>query len=132
VEKFRSEGVLRGGSVVGDVKGSVAVLVDDLISSGQTLARAAASCRALGALSVHALASHGVFSAQASDILRASELERVTVLNTIEPLRLAPDLLQQRVQVLDCAPLLAGVIGRLHSHGSLVALEQSQELTGER
>lgn len=131
VEKFRSEGVLRGGSVVGDVKGRVAVLVDDLISSGQTLARAAAACRALGATSVHAMACHGVFSAHASRILREAELERVTVLNTISPLRLDPDLLRQRVQVLDCAPLLASAIRRLHTHGSLVALEHSEDLTSE-
>jgi ribose-phosphate pyrophosphokinase len=34
--KFRSEGVVRGGDLAGDVAGRTAILIDDLISSGTT------------------------------------------------------------------------------------------------
>ena len=44
--------------VIGDVKGKVAIVIDDMISSG-TLARAAEACLARGAMTVYAAASHG-------------------------------------------------------------------------
>jgi ribose-phosphate pyrophosphokinase len=124
VEKFRSEGVLRGGRVAGDVDGRCVVIVDDLISSGRTLARAAAACRELGASSAFAAVTHGVFSAECGAALEASVLERVVLLDTIArplPAGLAP----QRLQVLGCAPLLAEAIRRLYDEGSLVELEEA-------
>jgi ribose-phosphate pyrophosphokinase len=125
VEKFRSEGVVRGGTVVGDVAGSAAIIIDDLISSGTTLARAAAACRERGALVTYAAATHGVFSAGANDVLASSALERIVILDTIPPRRLDPELLRRRVQVLDCAPLLASAIHRLHTDGSIVELTEA-------
>lgn len=122
VEKFRSEGVVRGGTVVGPVTDRVAILVDDLISSGATLARAAASCRERGARTVYAAATHGVLSADAGRILAGSELERIVILDTIPPRRADAELLGGRLVAIDCAPLLASAIDRLHTHGSLVEL----------
>lgn len=125
MEKFRSEGVVRGGAVVGDIAGCDAIIVDDLVSSGTTLARAAAACRERGARVAYAAATHGVFSANASRLLGASELERIAILDTIPPRRLDPDLLQRRVEVIDCAPLLAAAIHRLHTGGSIVELTET-------
>lgn len=122
VEKFRSEGIVRGGAVVGELTDRVAIIIDDLISSGTTLARAAAACRERGARTVHAAATHGVLSVDASKTLGSSELERVVLLDTI-PLRpLDVERLGARVEVIDCAPLLASAIQRLHTNGSLVEL----------
>ena len=61
-EKYRSGGVLSGDALVGDVDGKVAIIVDDLISAGNTIARAAHACRERGATRVIACASHGVFA----------------------------------------------------------------------
>ncbi|MFP4601140.1 MAG: ribose-phosphate diphosphokinase, partial [Persicimonas sp.] len=122
IEKYRSEGVVRGGAVVGEVDGRVAIIIDDLISSGTTLARAAAACRERGALAAHAAATHGVFSADSSRLLAESELERIVILDTIPPRRLAPELLDSRVEVIDSAPLLAAAIQRFHTNGSIVDL----------
>jgi phosphoribosylpyrophosphate synthetase len=52
--------------VVGEVGGMTALIIDDLISSGTTLARAAAACKTLGAKRVFAAASHGLFIGAAS------------------------------------------------------------------
>jgi ribose-phosphate pyrophosphokinase len=123
VEKFRSEGKVRGGTVVGPVEGRVAIIVDDLISSGTTLAMGATACRERGATAVYAAATHGVFAREASRLLRDAPLERVVILDTISPDRLDADVLARRVQVLDCAPLLAAAIARLHTNGSLVELD---------
>lgn len=54
MEKRRSEGAVSGEAVVGEVGGMTALIVDDLIGSGTTLARAAAACKALGAARVMA------------------------------------------------------------------------------
>lgn len=121
VEKFRSEGVLRGSRVAGDVQGRCAVIVDDLISSGRTLARAAAACRELGARSALAAVTHGVFSAESGSVIAGSALERLVVLDTISR-PLPPGLPSERVEVLGAAGLLAEAIRRLHEDGSLTEL----------
>ncbi|MDP1925715.1 MAG: ribose-phosphate diphosphokinase [Thiobacillus sp.] len=124
MEKRRSGGVVSGETVVGEVAGKTIIIIDDLISSGTTLARAAAACKALGAKGVFAAASHGMFAGAAADVLANPVLERVLVTDSIPPLRLPPALLGSRVEVLDSAPLFAEAIRRLHSGGSLVELLQ--------
>lgn len=125
VEKYRSGGVVSGGAVTGLVEGRAVVIVDDLISTGTTLARAAAGCAARGATAVFAAATHGLFTGRAAEILGTAPIAEVVVTDTISPFRLGPDPLRGRLVVLDTAPLLAGVIGRLHAGESLA------ELTGE-
>ncbi|WP_413437462.1 ribose-phosphate diphosphokinase [Sulfuriferula sp. GW1] len=122
MEKSRSEGVVSGAAVVGDVGGRTAIIIDDLISTGTTLARAAAACKALGANRVYAAASHGVFVGAAGQVLADPALDKVLVTDTILPFRLPPALLDSRVEVLASAPLFAEAIRRLHSGGSLVEL----------
>lgn len=122
VEKFRSEGQLRGGALVGPVESKVAIVFDDLISSGNTMARAASICRAKGAVAIYGAASHGVFSRDASEVLGSSELERIVILDTIPPKGLSPEL-EARLMVIDCAPLLSTAVARLHTDGSLTELE---------
>jgi len=124
MEKHRSGGVVSGEAVVGEVDGRTLLIIDDLISSGTTLARAAAACKALGARRVFAAASHGMFASTAAEVLASPALEKVLVTDTIPPFRLPSALLGSRVEVLDSAPLFAEAIRRLHSGGSLVELLQ--------
>ncbi|MBS1136525.1 MAG: ribose-phosphate pyrophosphokinase [Proteobacteria bacterium] len=125
MEKRRSEGVVSGEAVVGEVGGMTAIIIDDLISSGTTLARAAAACKTLGAKRVFAAASHGLFIGAADSVLADPVLEKVLVTDAVPPFRLSPALLESRVEVLDSAPLFAEAIRRLHDGGSLVELLQS-------
>jgi len=122
MEKYRSEGVVSGEAVIGDVSGKMAIIIDDLISSGATLARAAESCLARGATKIYAAASHGVFSGKASQTLSNSALEKVVITDTIPPFRLDPDLARTKLVVLDAAKLFAEAIRRIHSGGSIVEL----------
>jgi ribose-phosphate pyrophosphokinase len=122
VDKRRSEGVVSGGGLVGDVAGREVVLLDDMIVSGTTLLRAARSCLAAGATRVHAAATHGAFTPEAAPVLADPALTSVVVLGTIPPAGLSEELVRRKLVVLDPAPLLAEAIRRLHEGGSIVEL----------
>jgi ribose-phosphate pyrophosphokinase len=122
IEKHRSEGVVSGEAVIGDVSGVVAIIIDDLISSGTTLRRAAESCLARGAKAIYAAASHGVFSDKADQVLSTEALEKIVITDTIPPFRIDPELARDKLVVVDAARLFAGAIERIHSGGSIVDL----------
>lgn len=121
-EKYRSGGILTGDLLAGDVRGKTAIIVDDLISAGNTVARAAHACRERGAARVLAVASHGVFADVANTVLAASGIERIIVTDTIPPLRVTAPGLQSRLMRVSTAGLFAEAIRRLHSNGSIVEL----------
>ncbi|HLT37111.1 MAG TPA: ribose-phosphate diphosphokinase [Enhygromyxa sp.] len=122
MEKFRSEGVVRGGALVGEVEGRAAIILDDLVASGTTLVRAAAACRQHGATIAYAAVTHGVWASTAERSLDDAALERLLITDTIPPDRLDPAFVRRRIDVIDCAPLLARAIMRLHGDQSLVEL----------
>ncbi len=114
IEKFRSAGVVSGGILAGDVHGKVVVIVDDLISTGGTLVRAARSCRAAGATRIFAAAAHGLFIDGATELLSSPEFERIVVTNTIPPFRLSGEIVESRLTILSSAPAVAQAIAALH------------------
>ncbi|MEQ6341560.1 MAG: ribose-phosphate pyrophosphokinase [Gammaproteobacteria bacterium] len=122
LEKYRSKGIVTGEAIVGDVKNRVVIIIDDLISTGTTMARAAKACHDLGAVKVYAVASHGVFVGAASQVLGDQSLEKIVITDTIPPFRLDPVLVKDKVVILDAAALFAEAIKRIHSGGSLVEL----------
>ncbi|MDE2582640.1 MAG: ribose-phosphate pyrophosphokinase [Rhodospirillales bacterium] len=114
VEKFRSSGVVSGGRLAGDVRGRTAVILDDLISTGTTLARAAAACHAGGAARIFAAAAHGLFIGGAPGLLDCPLIERIAVLDTVPPARLAAEAVAARLHVIASAPTVARRIAELH------------------
>jgi ribose-phosphate pyrophosphokinase len=110
VEKHRRDHVLPDHTVVGDVAGRTAVIVDDLVSSGTTLVRAARACRAKGATAVVAAATHGAFTANADDLLADPALDHLIVTDTIVPLRLSDRRALRKVEVVSVAQLLADAL----------------------
>jgi ribose-phosphate pyrophosphokinase len=119
IEKRRSADVVGGDLVVGGMKGRTAVLVDDMICGGTTLARAAVACRQAGALGVIAVAAHGAFVPDASQALSAAPLDTVAVLDHIPPTPLDDALVAGKLVMLRSAPLLAEAIRRLHEGRSM-------------
>jgi len=70
-------------NVIGDVADKRTILIDDILSSGGTLIKAAHTLLGQGATEVAAYCAHGVFSGDAFDALAASPLKRVVITNTI-------------------------------------------------
>lgn len=122
MEKQRSAGVVSGETLVGQVEGRTVIVIDDLISTGTTLARAARASKKLGAQRIIAAATHGIFVGDANRRLADPALERVVVTNTLPAFRLDPKLVASKIEILDTGPLIAEAITRIHGGGSLVEL----------
>lgn len=113
-EKYRSAGVVSGSMLIGDVRDQTAVLFDDLISTGTTLARTAAACRDNGASGVIAVATHGLFTGQAGELLGDPVLQQVVVSDSIAPGRPGAVALSSKLAVVSTAALFGEAITRLH------------------
>jgi len=118
-EKHRSAGVVSGDLFVGDVAGTSALIVDDLISTGNTLLRAARSARKAGAKRVIALVTHGLFMKGAAEVIADPAIDQLVVTDAVPAFRLA---MRDKIVTLPAAPLLAETIRRLHEERSLTDL----------
>jgi ribose-phosphate pyrophosphokinase len=113
-EKYRAGGEVSGEALVGDVDGKVAIIVDDLISAGNTVARAARACLSHGATRVYAAASHGVFAGEANEVLGASPVEQIVVTDTILPVRVSDTRLKSKLVQVSAAQAFADAIRKIH------------------
>ena len=114
MEKYRSSGVVTGELLAGEVRDKVAVIVDDLISTGGTLVRAANACRSAGATKVYAAATHGLFIDGARELFGTEGVDGIVVANTVPPFRVAPETAARRLSVLDASESIAHVISVCH------------------
>ena len=121
-EKHRSSGVVSGELFVGEVAGTTALIVDDLISTGGTLLRAARSARQAGAHRVLALVTHGLFMPGAADAIADPVLDRIVITDAVPPFRLDHPGDNKKLMVLPTAALLAETIRCLHEAHSLTDL----------
>lgn len=103
-------------SLIGDVQGKVAVVVDDEIASGGTLVEAAEFLKKHGATRVLATATHPIFSSNAAERIDGAYLEKVIVTDTV-PLR--DDQMSDKVEVISVASNFAEAIARIHDGRSV-------------
>ena len=96
IEKNRdlSSGEISNSGLTGDVRGKIAVIIDDMISTAVTIVDATNLLIEEGAIKVFAFATHGVFARYADKILQKSKIEKVFVSDTIEvpPYKIFPKL----------------------------------------
>jgi ribose-phosphate pyrophosphokinase len=107
--------------LVGEVKDSVAVLVDDMIDTAGTITEAAKVVSNAGATEVIAAATHPILSDPACDRLNKSIISEVIVTNSI-PLRAKAQAELTKLKVLSVGPLIAEAVRRIHNEESVSSL----------
>ncbi|KAG2489994.1 hypothetical protein HYH03_011622 [Edaphochlamys debaryana] len=120
VDKRRSaHNVSEVMNLIGDVRGKVAVLVDDMIDTAGTITNAAKVLAKEGAREVYACATHAVFSPPAVERLSSGVFQEVIVTNTIP---VAPANIFPQLTILSVANLLGETIWRVYNAASVQAL----------
>lgn len=114
MEKTRSEGVVSGEALYGDVSGACVIAADDIIATGTTMLRAAAACRRGGAVELYAAASHGLFRAGTAALAGDGGFDRVIVTDSVPSCRKTGAGLGGRLTVLGCADLFADAVVAEH------------------
>ena len=100
--------------LIGEVKGRNVILVDDMIDTGGTLAKAADIMMEKGALSVRAICTHPILSGGAYERIENSKLVELIVSDTI-PLKRT----SSKIKVVTCAPLFADVMHKVQDNISI-------------
>ncbi|MDI3259100.1 MAG: ribose-phosphate diphosphokinase [Sinobacteraceae bacterium] len=107
-------------NIIGDVSGKTCVLVDDLVDTAGTLAKAAEALKDSGAVKVVAYVTHPVLSGNAIDNITRSQLDAVVVTDTIP---LSPQAAAcPKIRQLSIAGLLAETIRRVSAEESVSSL----------
>ena len=104
--------------LIGDVKGKVALIVDDMADTCGTLARAADLLMESGAREVYATATHGVLSGDAIKTIEASPIKKLFITDTISADRELGD----KIEVVSVGDTFGDAIERIESGESLSAL----------
>ena len=108
VEKQREKAnVCEVMSIVGNVEGKYAIIIDDMVDTAGTLCKSAEAIKKIGkAKEVFACATHGVLSGQAVSLIENSEICELVLLNTI-PLAKNES---KKIKILSAAPLFTEII----------------------
>ena len=110
-------------NIIGDVKGKIAFIVDDMIDTAGTLIEATDALLGAGAREVHACCSHPVLSGPAGERITSSPIKTVITTNTI-PLNGELEK-NSKIKVLSVASLLGEAILRIHQETSVSSLFDS-------
>ena len=108
VEKQRAKAnVCEVMSIIGNVEGKYAVIIDDMVDTAGTLYKSAEAIKKIGkAKEIFACATHGVLSGQAVSLIENSEICELVLLNTI-PLAKNES---KKIKILSAAPLFTEII----------------------
>jgi ribose-phosphate pyrophosphokinase len=110
--------------IVGDIRGRVCVLVDDMIDTAGTICAAAEALYENGAAEVVIVSTHAVFSGPAIDRLKNSRVSQVIVTDTLP---VAEERRFDKLTVLSVAPIVARAISEVFEDGSVTSMFEGDE-----
>ena len=105
--------------IVGDVRGRTCLIVDDMIDTGRTIAKAAEALKKHGATKVIVAATHAVFSPPAREMLQSEFIDSVVVTDTLP---IPEEKRFPTLTVLPIAPLIARAISAVFNDGSVTSM----------
>jgi ribose-phosphate pyrophosphokinase len=121
IDKRRERaGVSEVMNIIGEVKDTRCILVDDIVDSAGTLCNAAVALKEAGAVSVSAYVTHGVLSGGAVARVSASPMESLVITDSIQGTEAVR--VSQNVRQLSIAPLLAEAMARVSEERSVSSL----------
>ncbi|MCY2958741.1 MAG: ribose-phosphate pyrophosphokinase [Planctomycetota bacterium] len=106
--------------IIGDVEGRNVILVDDMISTGGSIAEASRVCRKYGAKTIVIAVSHAVLCGPAVERLDAAPIDKILITDSIPPRAQLP----RNTEIVSVAPLLARAIMNIHRNESVSSLFQ--------
>ncbi|KAL3981687.1 Phosphoribosyl synthetase-associated domain family protein [Acanthocheilonema viteae] len=104
-------------TVVGDVGGRIAIMVDDIIDDAQSFVAVAQVLKNRGAYKIYVIATHGLLSADAPDLLESSPITEVIVTNTVP--HEVQKLRCHKIKTVDISPVLCEAIRRIYHNESM-------------
>lgn len=113
-KKRKEAGKVDSMTMIGDVKGKNAIIVDDMIDTGGTLLKAVEIVKKRGGKQIYACATHGLFSKDSRKRFQDSKLEKVIVTDSI------PQNSKGKIEVISLDNLFADTIFRI-SHGQSIS-----------
>jgi ribose-phosphate pyrophosphokinase len=104
--------------LLGDVRGKVAIIVDDMIDTAGTLCKAAGILKDAGARKIVAYASHGIFSGNARTKISTSAFDKIYITDSINQTITSFN----ETETISCAELFAKAILNIHEEISVSSL----------
>lgn len=106
-------------NIIGDIKDKNCILVDDMIDTAGTICNGANALVNLGAKSVCAVCTHGIFSGPAIERLKSSNIKEIVALNTIQ---IPQESRLDNLTILSVGAIFAKAIDRVHKGKSISKL----------
>ena len=98
------------GYIIGDVEGKKAILIDDMLNTGRTFSETAKIVKKNGATEIYAVASHGLFAGNATQLLDAAPIQEILVTDSVD----SKEQLPKNIKFLSASELIADAIIRIH------------------
>ncbi len=119
MDKIREGSEVHGNTISDNIEGKIIIAVDDMISSGSTLAKAAETVEKFGGNFWGACATHGLFVGDVGSNL--AKINNIVVTDTIDKVRCLHYDHSKKIKVLSCTKLFAKAIRRIHDEGGSIS-----------
>ena len=104
-------------NIVGDVKGKICIIVDDILDSGGTIVSAAQALKDRGAKEVYVYITHGVLSGEAVKKIKNSVIKNLVITDTIDNMSRVKG--AKNIEVLSISSLMGEAIKRISNSTSV-------------